>query len=87
MVPRQVKGRNKMTTLTGKTLVKAIAELVQAGWTKIATVMKGSDAHNLFAYGLLFTKDGKKFYLNKDTYVADWHTGKETAEICKPLFN
>jgi hypothetical protein len=76
-----------MNTLTGKTLVKAIAELVSEDWTKQATVMKGSDSHNLFAYGLLFTKDGQKFYLNKDTYVADRHTGKVTAEWCKPLFN
>jgi hypothetical protein len=75
-----------MTTLTGKNLVKAIGELVQAGWTKVASVMSDKENDNRFAYGILFTKDGQKFYLNKDTYIPDWNTSR-TAEVCKPLFN
>lgn len=56
----------------------------KAGWTFVGSVMKQNG--NGFAYGLLFTKDGKKFYFNKDTYVSDW-TADVVAEMCLPIFN
>lgn len=70
--------------LTSKITVTAIAELKKAGWNFVGSVMKQANAG--FAYGLLFTKDGKKFYFNKDTYVSDW-SADTVAEMCLPLFN
>jgi len=69
--------------MNSKQMVKAIAQLTQAGWRKSHSVM-ASD--NRLAYGVCFVKDGVKFYLNKDTYI-DTMTGEEMAIACKPLFN
>jgi hypothetical protein len=41
------------------------AKMIAAGWTYVLSTT-GSGKN----YGLLFTKDGQKFYLNKETIAA-----------------
>jgi len=41
---------------------------------------------NGLKYGALYTKDGVRFYLNKDT-VMPTMTGPDMAKACVPLFN
>lgn len=62
---------------------KAKKELVADGWEQISSVM--SDTGGL-RYGSQFLKDGKVFFLNKDTYMEGF-TGVKMAEICLPIFN
>jgi len=64
-------------------LNKAESELTAAGWNHIATLMTGG---NGLKYGALYTKDGVRFYLNKDT-VMPTMTGPDMAKACVPLFN
>lgn len=66
-----------------KAFNKAEAELIADGWTNVLSVMhdgKGVD------YGTLFTKEGSRFYLNKDTLLPGF-TGPAMAKVCAPLFN
>lgn len=44
----------------------AKAKMIAAGWDYILTVT-ATPGHGT-NYGLLFSKDGAKFYLNKDTF-------------------
>lgn len=62
---------------------KAKAELIAAGWEHVLTSC--NDTQGL-KYGSLFTKDGKEFWFNKDTYMAGF-TGDTMAELCLPIFN
>jgi hypothetical protein len=64
-------------------LKKAESELVSAGWRKGCSVMHDGAG---VSYGVCFSKDGVKFYLNKGTCMPAF-TGPEMATICKPLFN
>lgn len=58
-------------------------QLIGAGWEKVLSVM--SDGGGL-AYGTLWLKDGKKYYLNKDTVSRTIHAD-EMAIACIPIFN
>lgn len=62
---------------------KAKKQLVEAGWTQISSVMSDSAG---IRYGSHFVKDGKEFFLNKDTYMEGF-SGDEMAEACSPIFN
>jgi len=42
------------------------AKLVAAGWEHIATVMSGDKGDK--QYGLLFTRNGERFYYNIETW-------------------
>lgn len=64
-------------------LTKASAELQADGWINICTVLT-SDVG--LAYGSLYTKDGVRFYLNKDTIMPNT-SGPDMAMCCKPIFN
>ena len=46
----------------------AKAKMIAAGWAYVLSVT-ATPGHGT-NYGLLFTKDGEKFYLNKDTFAA-----------------
>lgn len=63
-------------------LIKAKEELKADGWNHICSIMGGAGLR----YGSVFTKDGMKFYLNKDTLMPSL-TGPEMASACAPLFN
>jgi hypothetical protein len=76
-----------MKALNSKVIVQTIAAMKQAGWSYVCSVMTTTnEQRQSLAYGLLFTKDGKKFYFNKDTYI-DTMTAEENAIACLPLFN
>lgn len=69
--------------MTTQALHAIHAELIADGWNKVLTVMHTGGG---LAYGTLYTKDGIRYYLNKDTLIADM-TGPEMAMACKPIFN
>lgn len=69
--------------MTKAQAIKAKNELIQAGWNHILTSC--NDQAGL-KYGSLFTKDGKEFWFNKDTYMTGF-TGDEMAELYSPIFN
>jgi hypothetical protein len=48
-------------------LKAAISELTARGYTHICSVMCSADDRQL-NYGLVFLREGVKFYLNGDTY-------------------
>lgn len=75
-----------MSTFNSKVIVQTIAALKSAGWEYIGSVMNNNGTGNRLAYGLLFTKDGKKFYFNKDTYLEGW-SAEKNAIACLPIFN
>lgn len=72
-----------MKTVTKTEFVNAKAELTAAGWTMICSI--GSDSAGI-RYGSHFTKNGKDFFLNKDTFIPGM-TGDAMAEACLPIFN
>lgn len=63
---------------------KASAELLADGWEHVCTVMASDNA---LQYGALWTKNGVRFYLNKDTLPSASMTGPDMADCCKSLFN
>lgn len=70
--------------MTTKTQFKKAAEELKAeGWSHIFSVMAAGAG---LAYGMCFTKDGVKFYLNKDTCMPNF-TGPQMAQACAPIFN
>lgn len=71
--------------MNSKITVKTIAGLKLAGWTYVCSVMTSELKGNTLAYGLKFTKDDKKFYFNKDTYI-NTMTPEQNAEACACLF-
>lgn len=75
-----------MSALNSKIIVATIAALKLAGWTYCGSVMNNGGVGNKLAYGILFSKEGKKFYFNKDTYMEGWEADKN-AVACLPIFN
>lgn len=63
-------------------LQKAHNELLADGWQEVCTSMASGSG---LSYGVLFIKDGKRFYLNKDTLCGSY--GPDMAKACFPLFN
>ena len=54
-------------TITLQQLRNAKAALTSAGWTRTHSVMH--DGGGTGNYGTCYVKDGRKFYLNKDTFT------------------
>lgn len=55
----------KLTYREGKRCMNA---LTAAGWTHIATLLKSSDSKST-CYGMCYTRNGERFWLNKDTFT------------------
>lgn len=45
----------------------AIAKLKREGWRHVCTIMAGVEQQQTGRYGMLFTRDGEEFFLNRDT--------------------
>lgn len=69
--------------MNNKQMLVLVTDLVKNGWTKAATIMTVD--HHL-AYGLCMVKEGKKVYINKDTYVPNFD-GSWFAKTWVPVFN
>lgn len=69
--------------MTKAQAIKAKNELIQAGWTQI---LSSCNDQTGLKYGSLFTKEGKEFWFNKDTYMNGF-SGDVMAELCSPIFN
>lgn len=56
----------RMIDISVVELIAAKRAMITAGWTFCGSVMHDKGATGNF--GLLYVKDGKRFYLNKDTF-------------------
>jgi hypothetical protein len=59
-------------------LIAAKQQMESAGWTKILTAMTSGSGLD---YGTLYTKDGMRYYINKDTITPGCDVAK-VAELC-----
>ena len=70
-------GRSEQLALTPKrkagrttpmpAFTAAIAKLKREGWRHVCTIMAGVEQQQTGRYGMLFTRDGEEFFLNRDT--------------------
>ena len=72
-----------MTKFTLTTCDKVKRELIEAGWTQVATTSSTGEG---VRYGVQFIKDGKVYFLNEHTYISGM-SGDQMATACLPIFN